>query len=106
MSDQPITLDHRRGTTAQKATQIRRLLVEVDEGEQLLQTRREELECQLIAMPAASWPEAAEKARYLLGLLGATAIGQEPRRKVLIASALEDFLRLARTSSSTPAMDE
>ncbi len=106
MTDQPITLDRHRGMAAQKATQIRRLLAEVEENEKLLRTRQEELETQLMATPAATWPDAAEKARYLLGLLGSTAIGQDPRRKKLIASVLEDLARLARTPNSVPEGDE
>lgn len=85
MTDQPITLDRHRGMAAQKATQIRRLLAEVEENEKLIRTRQEELETQLMATPAATWPDAAEKARYLLGLLESTAIGQDPRRKKPIA---------------------
>jgi hypothetical protein len=81
------------------------LLAEVEENEQLLRARQEELETQLIATPAAIWADAAEKARYLLGLLGTTAIGQEPRRKMLIANVLEDLARLARTPSHAPARD-
>jgi hypothetical protein len=79
---------------AQRATEIRRLLAEVEANEKTLRDRQEELEKQLIAAPAATWPEAAEKARYLLGLLASTAIAQDPRRKRLIANVLEDFIRL------------
>lgn len=68
MTDQPITLDGRRGMAAQKATEIRRLLAEVEANEQSLRSRQEELELQLIAVPAVTWFEAAQKARYLLGL--------------------------------------
>lgn len=38
MTDQPTTLDRHRGLPAQKATQIRRLLAEVEENEQFLRT--------------------------------------------------------------------
>jgi hypothetical protein len=80
---------------AQKATEIRRLLAEVAANEKTLRKRQEELERQLIAVPAATWPEAAEKARYLLSLLASTAIAQDPRRKRLIDNTLEDFARLS-----------
>jgi hypothetical protein len=43
----------------------------------------------------ATWPEAAEKARYLLGLFALTAIAQDARRQLLIASVLNDFDRLS-----------
>jgi hypothetical protein len=80
---------------AQKATEIRRLLAEVEANEKTLRDRQEELEKQLVAAPAATWPEAAEKARYLLGLIASTAIAQDPRRQLLIASVLRDFARLS-----------
>ena len=68
MTDRPIKLDQHRGMAAQKATEIRRLLAEVEDNEKALRQRQEELETQLLAIPAASWSEAAEKARYLLGI--------------------------------------
>jgi hypothetical protein len=95
VTDRPITLDSHRGMAAQKATNIRRLVAEVEANEKILRDRQEDLEKQLAAAPAATWPEAAEKARYLLGLLASTSIAQDPRRKVLIANVLEDFVRLS-----------
>jgi len=106
MTDQPITLDGRRGMAAQKATEIRRQLAEVEANEQSLRVRQEELETQLIALPATTWFEAAQKARYLLGLLAATAVAQNPRRKMLIENVLEDFTRLSGTSSAEVTKDE
>jgi hypothetical protein len=91
----PITLDHHRDMAAQKATENRRLMTEVEANEKSLRDRQEELETQLVAAPAATWLEAAEKARYLLGLFASTATGQDPRRKMLIANVLEDFARLS-----------
>jgi hypothetical protein len=98
LKDPPIKLDGHRGMAAQKATEIRRLLKEVEANEKCLRQRQEELEAQLIAAPAATWPEAAEKARYLLGLLSSTSVGQDPRRQRLIANVLEDFVRLSQTA--------
>jgi len=95
MTDRPITLDRHRGMAAQKATDIRRLMAEVAANEKSLRDRQEELEAQLVAAPAATWPEAAEKARYLLGLFASTATAQDARRKMLIAAVLEDFVRLS-----------
>ena len=80
---------------AQNATELRRLLAEVAANERALRRRQDELEGQLVAAPAANWPEAAEKARYLLTLFAATPAAQEPRRQTLIASVLDDFARLA-----------
>jgi hypothetical protein len=94
MTQRPISLDQHRGMAAQKATELRRLLAEVAADQEALRGRQRALEAQLIAAPAASWAEAAEKARYLLKLFSATPVAQDPRRRMLIASALKDFRRL------------
>lgn len=94
MVDRTITLDGHRGMAAQKATELRRLLVAVAADQKALRARQEAIEKQLIAEPAATWPEAAEKARYLLGLFAATVDAQDPRRQTLIVNVLGDFDRL------------
>jgi hypothetical protein len=98
MTDRPIALDHHRGMLAQKATEVRRMLAEVEANAKALREQQEALEAQLIAEPAASWPEAAAKARYLLGLFAATPIAQDPRRQRLISYVLDDFVRLTKTA--------
>ncbi len=95
MMDRTIDLDKRRGMAAQKATDLRRLLAEVEANEKILRLRQGELEAHLLAAPAASWPEAAEKARYLLGLYVATLAAEDTQRHKLVAAVLEDFDRLA-----------
>lgn len=94
MTDKTIKLDQHRGMSAQKATDLRRILADVEADEKALRARQEALEKQLIAEPATTWPEAAEKARYLLGLFASTQAAQDPRRKTLIKNVLEDFERL------------
>jgi len=96
MTDKTVDLDKRRGMAAQKATDLRRLLSEVEANEKVLRQRQDELEAHLLAAPATSWPEAAEKARYLLGLYAATLTAEDTRRQKLVAAVLEDFERLAR----------
>src|SRR6185312_9267259 len=96
MTDRTVELDQHRGMAAQKATDVRRLLAEVEANEQTLRLRQQELESHLIAAPAATWQEAAEKARYLLNLCAATLASQDPRRAKLIAAVLDDFERLSR----------
>jgi len=95
VTDKTIDLDQRRGMIAQKATELRRLLADVETNEKTLRLRQDELEAHLLAAPAANWHEAAEKARYLLNLFGATLAAQDPRRQKLIAAVLADFKRLA-----------
>ena len=72
MTDKPVELDQHRGMAAQKATDLRRLLTEVVANEQALRETQDQLEAQLIAAPATTWEEAADKARYLLSVLGAS----------------------------------
>lgn len=95
MTDRTIELDRRRGMAAQKATELRRLLADVEANENSLRLRQDELEAHLLAAPAAHWHDAAEKARYLLKLFSTTLAAQDPRRQQLIAAVLADFERLA-----------
>ena len=100
MTKQTIELDMRRGMAAQKATELRRLMSEVAANEKLLHSRQKELEEQLLASPSMTWQEAADKARYLLSLFASSPAAQDPRRQMLIARVLEDFMRLS-TSEET-----
>jgi hypothetical protein len=95
MTDRTIDLDQHRGMAAQKATNQRRLLAEVEANEHSLRVQRDELETQLLAVPSADWQEAAVKARYLLSLFVASPLAQDPRRQRLIAAVLADFDRLS-----------
>jgi hypothetical protein len=63
MTDKPVDLDQHRGMAAQKATDLRRLLTEVAANEQALRATQDALEAQLIAAPASTWEEAADKVR-------------------------------------------
>ena len=95
MTDDPIDLDGRRGMAAQQATEMRRQHLHKFKIEQAaLRRRQEELEKLLLAAPAETWPEAAAKAQYLIELFAATPEAQDPRRKELIAHALDDLARL------------
>lgn len=94
MTDHTIDLDKHRGMSAQKATELRRVLMDVAAAEKALAAQQEALEKQLIAEPAENWAEAAEKARYLIGLYALTPGAEDPRRKRLIINVLADFDRL------------
>lgn len=99
MTDRTIDLDRHRGMAAQKATEVRRLLADVEANEKALRLRQDELESHLLAAPAANWHEAADKARYLLNLFAATLAAQDPRRQKLIAAVIADFKRLSEEDS-------
>ena len=96
MTEKTIDLDQHRGMAAQKATDLRRLLTEIEANEKALRLQQEELEAHLLAAPAANWREAAEKVRYLLNLFAVSLAAEDPRRQKLIAAVIDDFERLAR----------
>ena len=102
MSDDPIALDQHRGMAAQRATDMRRRHGEVAADLAALRRRREELEQFLLAAPATNWPEAAEKARYLISLFAETSAAQDRRRQELIASVLSDLDRLTHKAPDDP----
>jgi hypothetical protein len=101
MTDRAIELDGHRGMMAQKATELRRLLAEVEADERALRIRQDELEVHLLAAPALTWGDAAEKVRYLLKLFAGTPTGQDPRRQTLIANVLDDFARLSAAAMTS-----
>jgi hypothetical protein len=93
MTDGPVYLDEHRGMAAQKDTEIRRDLHEVQADQAALRDRQEELENSLLVAPAATRAEVVAKARYLIQLFAATPEAQDPRRQKLIARALDDLAR-------------
>ena len=88
-------LDEHHGLAAQKATEIRRLLVGVEADRCALNTPRGIRNSNSLGT-ALTWSEAAEKARYLIRPLTATPTARDPRRKKRIASPLDDLRRLSR----------
>ncbi|HWM46041.1 MAG TPA: hypothetical protein VNR11_03900 [Xanthobacteraceae bacterium] len=98
MTDKAIELDEHRGMAAQRATEIRREVTAVAAERDALRARQHALEVQLLAGPATTWQEAAEKAAYLIHLFAATPEAQDPRRQKLIEAVLADFHRLPRQS--------
>ena len=108
MVDHPTSLDAHRGMAAQKATELRRLRSEVEADQAALHARQTELEDLLAAAPAATWPEAVEKARYLLGLVAQCSAAVDPRRRKLIDRVMADFDHLldSRRPTETPSHPE
>ena len=94
MIDDPVELDKHRGMAAQKATDVRRLLLEVETNSQMLRNRQSELEAQLLALPATCWPEAAVKAHYLLTHYQKTLGREDALHRRLVEAALADLTRL------------
>lgn len=95
MDDDPVDLDDRRSIEGRMATNMRRHSLKEDLDEQLIQRRRqEELEVQLLAEPADTWPAAALKAQYLIRLYAQTNEASDARHQKLIERVLGDFARL------------
>jgi hypothetical protein len=98
MNDKPLDLDKHRGMAAQKATDIRRALAEVENNATQLRERQSVVESQLLSVQAASWPEAAAKARYVLNLYAAGLALGDAHHRDLVAAVFADFNRLSDKS--------
>ena len=98
MNDTPIELDKHRGMAAQKATDIRRILADVETKAKLLRDHQGVVEIQLLAVQATSWIEAAAKARYVLNLYAAQLPPTDAHHRDLVAAVLSDFVRLSDES--------
>ena len=95
MTDIPVDLDKHRGMAAQKATDLRRALADVEAHVRELRDREADLENRMMSVPAMSWPEAAVKARHLLNLYAASLPSEDTRHRALVAALFDDFVRLS-----------
>jgi hypothetical protein len=75
--------------------EFRRHLSEIEDEQAGLRQRRAELERVLFAAPSATWMEAVERAQYLLTLFAAIVGGQDPGRRQIVASVVDDLARLS-----------
>ena len=98
MSETPIDLDKHRGMAAQKATDIRRVLADVEANAKLLRDSQAAVELQLLEVPATSWQEAVAKARYVLNLYAAGLAPTDTHHRDLVTAVLADLTRLASES--------
>jgi hypothetical protein len=99
MTDVPIDLDKHRGMAAQKATDIRRVIADVEANAKLLRDKQGAVEIEILSVPAASWPEAVAKARYLLNLYAAGLAPTDTHHRDLVAVVLADLTRLSAEES-------
>ena len=76
----------------------RRILAEVESNARSLRDRQEVLESQLRTVPAASWPESAAKARYVLNFYAAALAPADTQHRNLVEAVLADFARLSNES--------
>ena len=103
MSEIPIELDKHRGMAAQKATDIRRAIVDVELNAKLLREHQAAVEVQLLAVPATSWTEAIAKARYVFNLYAEALAPADRHRRDLVTAVLADLTRLAGDLESPKA---
>jgi hypothetical protein len=95
VTETPIELDKHRGMAAQKATDIRRVIAEVEANAKLLRDKQGVVEIEILAVPAISWPEAVAKARYVLNLYTASLAPTDTHHRDLVAAVLADLTRLS-----------
>jgi hypothetical protein len=98
VSETPIDLDKHRGMAAQKATDIRRVLADVEANARRLRDSQAAVELQLLEVPATSWQEAVAKARYVLNLYAAGLAPTDTHHRDLVTAVLADLTRLASES--------
>ncbi len=99
MNEPPIDLDKHRGIAAQKATDIRRVLADVEASAKLLRDQQAVIEDQILSAPATTWAEAPAKARYLLNLYGKPCAYRYPSSRS-DRSHRGDFARLSASAGS------
>ena len=92
------SISKHRGMAAQKATDIRRVLADVEANAKLLRDHQAAVEFQLLAVPASSWPEAVAKARYVLNLYAADLAQADTHHRDLVTAVLADLTWLAGES--------
>jgi hypothetical protein len=95
VTETPIELDRHRGMAAQKATDIRRVLADVEANAIRLRDEQGAVEIQIVAVPAMSRPEAVAKARYVLNLYAAGLAPTDTHHRDLVAAVLADLTRLS-----------
>jgi hypothetical protein len=98
MSETPIDLDKHRGMAAQKATDIRRVVAEVEANAKLLREKQGVVELQLLTVPAETWPDVVAKARYVINLYLASLSPSDTHHRDLVTAVLADLTRLGAES--------
>jgi len=98
VSEGPIDLDKHRGMAAQKATDIRRVVTEIEANAKLLRDLQGAVEMQILAVPTTLVSEAVAKARYVLNLYAAGLAPTDTHHRDLVAAVLADLTRLAGES--------
>ena len=83
MTDSPIELDKHRGMAAQKATDIRRVIADVEANAKLLRDKQGVVEIEIL------------KARYVLNLYSASLPATDTHHRDLVSAVIADLTRLS-----------
>ncbi len=100
-TDDPVDLDlHRSPESKMEIEERRHVVLNLTSAEAARRKDNAELGAQMLAMPARTWPEAMEKAQFLLRRYSATPEAHDARIQKLIRRALSDMARLGRRGDS------
>ena len=103
MTDLPIDLDGRRTTEGKLEIQMRRRAANTHSmPESIGDTVDAELDSAMLAGPARTWIEAADKTRFLLERFSATPEARNARIQKLIGRAMCDLARLKKREENAP----
>ena len=86
-----VTLDDRRAPEDRFAVLVRRAICGRSDAERAAPGPRDGVDALLLLGPAKTWPEAAERLRYLVEQFALTFPGQQARQQKLIRRALRDI---------------
>src|SRR2546423_13575632 len=106
MTDDPGELDEHRGMAAQKLTEIRRRLNEVQADQAALRRRQEEFECHALAAPSTTWARGCSRGAISDPAFRGDVRGEEsetPRIDREGARRSRPLIRLNRDNELSPA---
>ena len=86
-----VSLDDRRAPEDRFAILVRRAICGRSDAERGAAGPRDGIDALLLLGPAQTWPEAAERLRYLVEQFALTFPGQQARQQKLIRRALRDI---------------
>src|SRR4029453_13709781 len=96
VTDTPIELDKHRGMAAQKATDIRRVIADVEANAKLLRDKQGVVEIEILAAPPPSWPGAGPKGLFVLTLFPPGLPATDPHPRALVSGVLAALPRLSK----------
>jgi hypothetical protein len=96
VTEQTIDLDQHRGMAAQKTTDLRRLMADVEANERALRSRQDKLEITRLRRRRGIGPKPPRRRDICSIFLPLPSPPKIPVKQKLIAAVLDDFERLRR----------